>query len=126
MNCEQNKNRVSMLCQVAATLAVALGTATISAHALAAGGDAPAKVAPTRLRRAASFLGIHFDFHAGTDCTAIGKNTTREMIEKILDQAHPDYIQIDCKGHPGLSSYPTKVGNQTPVSSAIHSVSGGR
>lgn len=69
---------------------------------------------PARLKRADSYFGIHFDFHAGRDCTEIGKNTTREMIEKIIDQAHPDYIQIDCKGHPGLSSYPTKVGNQAP------------
>jgi len=69
---------------------------------------------PKRLRRAESFLGIHFDFHAGPDCNEIGKNTTREMIENVIDQVHPDYIQIDCKGHPGLSSYPTNVGNRAP------------
>jgi alpha-L-fucosidase len=69
---------------------------------------------PKRLKRADSFFGIHFDFHAGTDCKEIGKNTTPEMIEKIIAAAHPDYIQIDCKGHSGLSSYPTKVGNQAP------------
>jgi hypothetical protein len=69
---------------------------------------------PKRLRRAESFLGIHFDFHAGPDCNAIGKNTTREMIESVISQVHADYIQIDCKGHPGLSSYPTRVGNQAP------------
>ena len=69
---------------------------------------------PKRLKRAESFLGIHFDFHAGPDCNAIGKNTTREMIENVINQVHPDYIQIDCKGHPGLSSYPTKVGNPAP------------
>jgi len=70
--------------------------------------------APKRLTRAESFLGLHFDFHAGPDCTEIGKNTTREMVEGILNSAHPDYIQIDCKGHPGFSSYPTKVGNPAP------------
>jgi hypothetical protein len=69
---------------------------------------------PPRLKRADSFFGIHFDFHAGPDCTEIGRNTTPEMVEKIIDAAHPDYIQIDCKGHPGLSSYPTRVGNQAP------------
>ncbi|HOW67591.1 MAG TPA: hypothetical protein P5186_27755 [Candidatus Paceibacterota bacterium] len=70
--------------------------------------------APKRRKRAESFFGIHFDFHAGADCTEIGKNTTRAMVEKIIDSAHPDYIQIDCKGHPGLSSYPTQVGNRAP------------
>ena len=69
---------------------------------------------PPRLKRADSFVGIHFDFHAGKDCTEIGRNTTRAMIENIINQIHPDYLQIDCKGHPGLSSYPTKVGNQAP------------
>ena len=69
---------------------------------------------PKRLRRADSFLGIHFDFHAGPDCTEIGKNTTPAMVENIINLVHPDYLQVDCKGHPGLSSYPTKVGNQAP------------
>jgi hypothetical protein len=69
---------------------------------------------PSRLKRSESFLGIHFDFHAGPDCTEIGKNTTRAMIEKIINQVHPDYIQTDCKGHRGLSSYPTKAGNPAP------------
>ncbi len=69
---------------------------------------------PQRLRRSESFLGIHFDFHAGRDSNEIGAHTTREMIESVIDQVHPDFIQIDCKGHPGLSSYPTKVGNPAP------------
>jgi hypothetical protein len=73
-----------------------------------------AATGPRRLKRADSFFGIHFDFHAGMDCIEIGKNTTPEMVEKIIAAAHPDYIQIDCKGHPGLSSYPTKAGNQAP------------
>ena len=69
---------------------------------------------PPRLRRADSFIGIHFDFHAREDCTAVGSNTTSAMVASILDQVHPDYIQVDCKGHPGYSSYPTKVGQQVP------------
>jgi hypothetical protein len=69
---------------------------------------------PPRLSRADSFLGIHFDFHAGEDCREVGKNTTPEMVEKIIDLVHPDYLQIDCKGHPGVSSYPTKVGHPAP------------
>ena len=69
---------------------------------------------PPRLKRAESFFGIHFDFHAGPDNPEIGRNTTPEMIERIIEAAHPDYIQVDCKGHPGISSYPTKVGNPAP------------
>ena len=75
--------------------------------------DAPEQP-PKRLLRADSFLGIHFDFHAGPDCKEIGKNTTPAMVENIINLVHPDYLQIDCKGHRGLSSYPTKVGNPAP------------
>ena len=69
---------------------------------------------PARLRRNQSFFGIHFDFHAGADCNEVGKNTTPEMIHAIIDMVQPDYVQTDCKGHAGYTSYPTKVGNQVP------------
>ena len=68
----------------------------------------------SKLKRSESFFGIHFDFHASTDCKEIGKNVTEESITDILKSVKPDFIQVDCKGHPGLSSYPTKVGNQAP------------
>ncbi|WP_419193902.1 alpha-L-fucosidase [Novipirellula herctigrandis] len=67
-----------------------------------------------RMKRADAFLGIHFDFHAGDDCNSIGKRTTPQMVEMVIDKVNPDYIQIDCKGHRGYSSYPTKVGNPAP------------
>lgn len=69
---------------------------------------------PQRLRRDQSFFGIHFDFHAGSDCNEVGKNTTPAMVQTIIDKVQPDYIQIDCKGHAGYSSYPTKIGNRAP------------
>ncbi|MHC4626251.1 MAG: alpha-L-fucosidase [Planctomycetota bacterium] len=69
---------------------------------------------PPRMKRADSFLGIHFDFHAGEDCNRVGQRTTVEMVELVIDKVRPDYIQIDCKGHRGYSSYPTKVGNPAP------------
>ncbi|MDR1724481.1 MAG: hypothetical protein LBR84_11150, partial [Tannerella sp.] len=47
---------------------------------------------PERLRRDQSFLGIHFDFHAGPDCHEIGIHTTAAMIDSIIDMVHPDYI----------------------------------
>jgi len=69
---------------------------------------------PARMKRADSFLGVHFDFHAGEDCNRVGERTTSEMVELVIDKVRPDYIQIDCKGHNGYSSYPTKVGNPAP------------
>ncbi len=69
---------------------------------------------PPRLKRADSFFGIHFDFHAGADCNEIGKTVDEAMIENIVTLAKPDFIQVDCKGHAGYSSYPTTVGNPAP------------
>ncbi|MDR3627837.1 MAG: hypothetical protein P4L45_13430 [Ignavibacteriaceae bacterium] len=66
------------------------------------------------LRRADSFFGLHFDFHATNADSAIGKTFTYEMADSMLALVKPDFIQVDCKGHPGISSYPTKVGNPAP------------
>jgi len=63
-----------------------------------------------KLRRADCFFGMHFDLHASEDITDAGKTLTPEMIDTFLLKVRPDFIQIDCKGHPGISSYPTKVG----------------
>lgn len=61
------------------------------------------------------FAGLHLDFHAGIQDSGIGKNFTPEMIDSMMQITQPDFIQVDCKGHPGISSYPTKVGNPAPA-----------
>ena len=71
-------------------------------------------ILPARKRRAESFLGVHFDFHAGDDCREVGRHVTRKMVEDMLRTVSPDYIQCDCKGHRGLSSYMTEVGYRAP------------
>lgn len=60
------------------------------------------------------FAGLHFDFHATLKDTTIGRTFTSEMIDSLLSLVKPDFIQVDCKGHPGISSYPTKVGHAPP------------
>lgn len=86
----------------------------LSLVGLGLASTATADEPPARLRRADSFFGLHLDFHAGPDSTEIGRNLTREMIETLIDQTRPDFLQVDCKGHVGLSSYPTKVGYPAP------------
>jgi hypothetical protein len=60
------------------------------------------------------FFGVHFDFHANPDTKGIGKTLTNEDVAYMLNNVQPDYIQVDTKGHPGISSYPTKVGVAAP------------
>ena len=67
---------------------------------------------PRQLKRSESFFGFHFDFHATAADTEIGKTLTSGMIDSLLTMTKPDFIQVDCKGHAGYSSYPTKAGNQ--------------
>lgn len=55
------------------------------------------------------YFGLHFDFHAG-NTEEIGGNTDAKDIAWYIEQTRPDFVQCDCKGHPGNSSYPTKVG----------------
>lgn len=63
--------------------------------------------------RAESFWGVHFDRHSQLTDDHLGKTLTEGMIDSMLKAVRPDYIQVDSKGHPGVSSYPTTVGQQT-------------
>ncbi len=74
------------------------------------GAFAQSGSAKEKLRRVDCFFGVHFDLHASEDITDAGKTLTYAMIDTFLMAVKPDFIQIDCKGHPGISSYPTKVG----------------
>ncbi len=64
-------------------------------------------------RRKDCFFGLHFDFHANPASVRepIGGRLTEKMIREICEKIRPDFLQIDCKGHPGWTSYPTKLGN---------------
>jgi hypothetical protein len=75
----------------------------------------PSYAQKAKIKRADGFFGLHFDFHASLDDKNMGETLTEGMIDSLLTQVKPDFVQIDCKGHGGISSYPTKVG--TPVSS---------
>ncbi|MBR4942125.1 MAG: alpha-L-fucosidase [Clostridia bacterium] len=68
-------------------------------------------------RRSESFFGLHFDFHATPDraLSPVGSTLKEEDIRRICREVRPDFIQIDCKGHPGWASYPTACGNAMPV-----------
>jgi hypothetical protein len=65
-------------------------------------------------RRTDSFFGLHFDFHASDKDNKVGEKLIYEMVDSMLTLIQPDYIQVDSKGHPGISSYPTKVVTSAP------------
>lgn len=64
-------------------------------------------------RRDATF-GLHFDFHATQYDKEIGADISEQNIRDLLSKVKPDFVQYDCKGHAGYTSYPTKVGTPSP------------
>ena len=65
-----------------------------------------------RLRRSQGFFGLHLDFHAGDADRAIGKRLTPRHAAAVIATVQPDFLQVDCKGHPGRASYLTRVGTR--------------
>lgn len=66
------------------------------------------------LSRKEAFFGLHFDLHPNANDTQLGEHITEEMIYNLINRVQPDFIQYDCKGHPGYTGYPTKVGWSSP------------
>lgn len=60
------------------------------------------------------FFGLHYDLHASAQDTELGKDVTPEMLRAAWEKIRPDWVQCDCKGHPGCTSWPTKVGYASP------------
>jgi hypothetical protein len=69
---------------------------------------------PPRLRRKDCYFGLHFDLHPSASDTALGRDVTDEMVERLLTRVRPDYVQYDCKGHVGYLGYRSKVGPSAP------------
>ncbi|MCX5771077.1 MAG: hypothetical protein NTZ09_12520 [Candidatus Hydrogenedentes bacterium] len=61
-----------------------------------------------------AFFGLHYDLHPNEQDTELGRETTYEHIREQLEKVKPDFVQYDCKGHPGWSGYPTEVGSPSP------------
>ncbi len=59
-------------------------------------------------------FGLHYDLHAGAADTQLGAELTHEHLREQLQKVAPDFVQCDCKGHPGYASWPTRVGSPSP------------
>ncbi len=90
---------------------VFISTATLPLLAQVAA--APQDARP-RLPRKDCFFGLHFDLHPNQSDTALGRDLSEEMVDRLLRSVRPDFVQYDCKGHPGYLGYPSKVGTSSP------------
>lgn len=64
--------------------------------------------------RTQAFFGLHFDLHGNANDRQWGAGLSVRHLTEQLAKVAPDYVQCDCKGHPGYCSYPTKVGVPVP------------
>ncbi|MAG35970.1 MAG: hypothetical protein CL878_06980 [Dehalococcoidia bacterium] len=60
------------------------------------------------------FFGLHYDLHADAEDTELGAAVSHKLLRSAWQRIGPDWVQCDCKGHPGYTSYPTRVGTASP------------
>lgn len=80
----------------------------------AAGASLRAQSGPPRKKRSESFFGLHFDLHPNEKDTALGRDVTEEMVERLLAATAPDFVQYDSKGHAGWLGWPSAIGPSAP------------
>ena len=56
-----------------------------------------------------AYFGFHSDLHVDPDDHDIGADCNTADLEKVLEIIRPDFVQTDAKGHPGYSSWLSKV-----------------
>jgi hypothetical protein len=79
------------------------------------GSDAaPSEPRREPIPRKDAFFGLHFDLHPNASDTALGADISEENIRALLARVKPDFVQYDCKGHPGYTGYPAKAGWASP------------
>jgi hypothetical protein len=59
------------------------------------------------------YFGLHFDLHAQKNDPELYRQLTVDEVESWLKNVRPDWLQCDCKGHPGYCSWPTRLGSSS-------------
>ena len=55
------------------------------------------------------YFGLHYDLHAGPKDTELGVRANPKYLVPMLERLGADFVQTDCKGHPGYTSWYSKV-----------------
>ena len=53
-------------------------------------------------------VGFHYDLHAKKEDTVLGLGCSPAKLVPMLRRMGPDFVQTDCKGHPGYTSWFSK------------------
>jgi len=55
------------------------------------------------------YFGLHYDLHANPADTELGVRATPRYLVPMFERLGPDFVQTDCKGHPGYTSWYSQV-----------------
>jgi len=66
-----------------------------------------------RKKKKKYYFGLHYDLHAKKDDTELGLHCSPAELVPLFRIMKPDFVQTDCKGHPGYTSWFSK----TPTAS---------
>ncbi len=66
------------------------------------------------------YFGLHYDLHAGANDTVLGTRCSEDELVPMLKIMAPDFVQTDCKGHPGYTSWFSKVANASVPEGLTH------
>lgn len=55
------------------------------------------------------YFGMHYDLHANAEDTDLGERADPETLIPLLELMNPSWVQTDCKGHAGYTSWYTEV-----------------
>lgn len=59
------------------------------------------------------YFGLHYDLHAGAKDTELGTRCSPRELVPVLKTMGVDFVQTDCKGHPGMTSWFSQVPDAT-------------
>ena len=59
------------------------------------------------------YFGLHYDLHANANDKELGTHCSPKELCPMLKKADVDFVQTDCKGHPGMTSWFTQVKDGT-------------
>lgn len=66
------------------------------------------------------YFGLHYDLHANEKDTELGTRCGEQELAPMLQRMAPDFVQTDCKGHPGYTSWFSKVANASVPPGLTH------
>ncbi|MEQ8677170.1 MAG: alpha-L-fucosidase [Aggregatilineales bacterium] len=66
------------------------------------------------------YFGMHYDLHASEEETELGARVDNKTLIPMLKLMQPDWIQTDCKGHAGYTSWFSEAEHATISPGIVH------